>query len=85
LALVVIRENIHIQLKVSEQIFELVQRIAEVARGLNNNEDRGSLGEIMRDLLEAGRELSNDATATGSKIVVLLGSRLSPFLEGGHA
>lgn len=69
LPLLAIRDNIRGQLAASRRIFVIVQRIAEVAKGTDDAELRKSLEEIMRDLLETGRELSDGATDTGNQVI----------------
>lgn len=74
LPIIAIRENIRAQLKVSRDMFALVQRIADVARSTDDDGVRKSLEPIMSELLENGKYLSDHATATGRQILEFVNS-----------
>ncbi|HET9656712.1 MAG TPA: hypothetical protein VFP72_15265 [Kineosporiaceae bacterium] len=72
LPLLEIQKNIHVQLGMAQQIFMLVQKIANLARDTNDSAVKASLGEIMGELLKTGKELSTEATAMGNHVINLM-------------
>lgn len=68
-----LKNNINAQLDVSEKIFELVPKLAEIAEKPPQNSDlKNRLEDIMDELLSMGEKLTQVTQDTGDGLLELL-------------
>lgn len=76
-----IERSVYNQLEASKKLFQLILALTKVARQVNE-EHQLALEKITEDLLAIGNQLSDDAQATGAKLLQVLADDLEPKQEG---
>jgi hypothetical protein len=68
-----IKENIDSQVQASQQIFAVIDRLAQLATNSKDENVTAELAEVMKSLLDVGKKLSENASKTGNEVLKIVG------------